>query len=160
MARRRFGLDLSAVAWLVQADDFIKLGRSVASITVWDAASGGAQVTDLQTLVGGAITTVSASANGVISFLGPDTSPETVELYLDAGAGERQLVTASDVAVKLRDFATTQFTDTPSHVYYNAGWPASRPVATTRPVVFIGPDAQRTSTPSWAIDGFDLYLGF
>lgn len=43
-------------------------------------------------------------------------------------------------------------------VYYAAGWPGSRPVPTTRPVHFIGPDAQKTTVPGWTLDN-DLYSG-
>jgi hypothetical protein len=110
MARRRFGLDLSAVTWALNsisgASDVVTLGRTVTGITVWNAITGGTQVTDLTNIGGSGITVVASDGNGVVGFYGPSTTPETVELYLDAGAGERQLVLASDLGPKVVDHET------------------------------------------------------
>lgn len=103
MARRRFGADLTAVAWRTATvggiDDVVLLARGASPITAWNAAQGGEQVTDLVTPAGVALTggIITADALGLLDFLGPATTPETVSLWLDVGFGTRQLIAASDL---------------------------------------------------------------
>src|SRR5690606_10222567 len=103
MARRRFGGDLTAVAWGVttvgETEDLVYLGRSLEGITAWDSPTDGTQVTDLldlsnQPIADGLIATDEA---GMFTSYGPDTEPATTELRLDAGFGARQLTAASDL---------------------------------------------------------------
>ena len=61
-----------------------------AVVTVWTARTGGSQVTDLQTLAGGAITQVTADAQGFIAFYGPDAQNDVLWIY--AGSGSRLAV--------------------------------------------------------------------
>lgn len=96
MARRPFG-GTTADVTLDTAGDVV-VG---ASVTVWTAASGGSQITDLQTpagvaLVGGVVT---SDANGVISFLGPNDGTSTV--YVDGGLGGRLLMESTDLASRV-----------------------------------------------------------
>lgn len=109
MARHRFGADLTAVLWRTVdltdgTADLVQLAPGGGPITAWDAEESGAQVTDLTdpdgvALSGGLLT---ANAGGLLDFLGPDTVPETVELWLDAGAlldglPMRQRIVAADL---------------------------------------------------------------
>jgi len=115
MARRRFGGDLTAVAWGVttvgETEDLLYLAREIVGITVWDSSSAGEQVTDLldgaaQELEDGII---AVDDLGSFVFYGPDTTPETTELWLDAGFGGRQLIVASDLGPEV--VATTARVD-------------------------------------------------
>jgi hypothetical protein len=111
MARRRFGADLSAVAWRTVTadaiDDVVQLARSVSGITAWDAEESGTQLTDLLDADGVAIPggIITASASGLIDFFGPDTTPETLLVWLDAGAGTRQRIIAADAIQQVGDIA-------------------------------------------------------
>ena len=104
MARRRFGADLTAVVWRTATvdgtADLLQLGRSVGGITAWDSETAGTQVTDLTDPLGAALAggVIAAGPNGLIDFFGPATTPETVALWLSTGLGQRQLITASDIA--------------------------------------------------------------
>jgi hypothetical protein len=104
LARQTFAGDLAAftasVATVSGQADVLVLARTVTNITVWDAVTGGTQVTDLTDIGGSAITTVSSDGNGLFAFKGPATTPETLELWLDAGFGARQYVGAR-VAAKV-----------------------------------------------------------
>jgi hypothetical protein len=106
MARQTFGGGLDSVAWtaLADPDNTVKLARNVAGISAWSAQTGGSQYTDLQTMAGAGITTVTADANGIFEFKGPD---EIYELWLDGGAGERQHVTARGLPVR-KDLLTAK----------------------------------------------------
>lgn len=65
------------------------------SLDLYDAATGGSQVTDLTDTSGQPITSVSADADGFIpEFFGPDG---VVELWADGG-GPRKLLLANDIA--------------------------------------------------------------
>jgi hypothetical protein len=90
MARQTFGGDTTAIAMTAVADpdNTLKLARNATGITTWTAQTGGTQVTDLQNMAGGAITTVSTDANGGFQFKGPD---EIYQLWMDSGIGARQL---------------------------------------------------------------------
>ena len=63
-----------------------------AVVTVWNARTGGSQVTDLQTLAGGTITQVTADSQGYIAFYGPDNMTDLLWIY--AGSGPRLAVRA------------------------------------------------------------------
>ncbi len=70
-----------------------------AVVTVWNARTGGSQVTDLQTLAGGTITQVTADSQGYIAFYGPDNMTDLLWIY--AGSGPRLAVrAATDFALK------------------------------------------------------------
>lgn len=97
MARRTFGLDLTAVTWTTGTGDALSLARGVTGITVWDARTGGTQITDLQDLSGNPIATVASDTNGTIGFKGPDTTPDTVALWLEAPGQPRQQIVSSDL---------------------------------------------------------------
>jgi hypothetical protein len=105
VARRRFGADLTAVVWRTVSvsgtDGVLQLAASAGGITAWTAQSGGTQVTDLTDSAGNPIATLTASALGLLDFFGPATTPETVTLWLDVGAGTRQLIVASDLAAQV-----------------------------------------------------------
>ena len=75
-----------------------------AVVTFWTALSGGSQYTDLQNTGGGAITSVTADANGQIpEFFGP---AGIWKMAADAGGGTRRWVTASDIG----DFLNAVYT--------------------------------------------------
>lgn len=113
MARRRFGADLSAVAWrtltISTTDDIVQLARGVAGITAWTAEESGTQVTDLLDADGVAVPggLLSSDGFGRIDFFGPDTTPETVLLWLDAGAGIRQQIIAPDAIQQIGTVAAS-----------------------------------------------------
>lgn len=97
MARRPFGGSVS---------DFVTDShgnvRASAAVTFWTAATGGSQVTDIQTATGGATSpagTITAAADGAVSFLGP--ADGTAALYADAGGSRRVLMLATDTATRL-----------------------------------------------------------
>lgn len=107
MARRRFGADLTGVVWRIVSvsgiDNILQLAPGQSGITAWTAQSGGAQVTDLTTSAGVALPggVITADALGLLDFFGPTTTPDTVTLWLDIGAGTRQQITASDLAAQV-----------------------------------------------------------
>lgn len=69
--------------------------------TVWDAASGGTQVTDLTDLTGSPIATVTADSDAVVAFYGPDG---VTDLYVDFGYGRRYIMAATDLGDILTTF--------------------------------------------------------
>jgi hypothetical protein len=107
--RHRFGADLTAVLWraITLADgtaDILQLARNGGPISAYLAESGGSVVTDLQTPLGVALAggTITADGNGWADFLGPSTTPDTVELWLEAGTLldgtiKRQRIVAADL---------------------------------------------------------------
>jgi hypothetical protein len=113
MARRRFGADLQAIAWrtvtIDGTSDVVQLAPSAGDITAWDSETAGTQITDLTDSLGVALTggVIVADGFGRIDFFGPDTLPETVTVWLDAGLGVRQMLTASDVGAQVVDLAGT-----------------------------------------------------
>ena len=107
MARRRFGADLTAVVWRVisvaDTEKILQLAPGQSGITAWTAQSGGTQVTDLTDSAGTALAggIISANTLGLLDFFGPATTPETVTLWLDIGAGTRQQIAASDLPAQI-----------------------------------------------------------
>ena len=63
-----------------------------AVVTVWNARTSGSQITDLQNLLGQAITQVTADSSGFIAFYGPDGMTDNLWLY--SGSGSRLVVRA------------------------------------------------------------------
>lgn len=62
--------------------------------TVWDAAEGGTQITDLLDLTGAPTTTITSDSDGAVAFYGPDT---VTSLYVDFGYGRRYCLVAVDI---------------------------------------------------------------
>lgn len=62
--------------------------------TVWDAATGGTQITDLEDPTGAAITTVTAAEDASVVFYGPDG---VTFLYVDFGYERRFALAAMDL---------------------------------------------------------------
>ncbi|MGV9278046.1 glycosyl hydrolase family 28-related protein [Streptomyces griseosporeus] len=75
--------------------------RPAATGTVWDAATGGTQITDLTDLTGTPITQVTADSEGAVAFYGPDN---VTSLYVDFGYGRRYALPAVDVGDVITDF--------------------------------------------------------
>ena len=80
-----------------------QLEPDVSTFTIWDARTGGTQITDLQDIGGGTITAVTPSADTRyrIMFYGPDGF--TGALWADdgdVGAGGRFLMLPSDLATR------------------------------------------------------------
>ena len=48
----------------------------------------------------------------------------------------------------------------PYRVPYVGVWPELRPVGSTRPVEFVGPDTVRDTVPAWVVNDIDTYLGY
>src|SRR5690606_24241420 len=112
MARRRFGVDLTSLVWTTtDIDDnldVVKLVRHADNITVWNDREGGEQITDLTSLNGTPLTdgVVQSDAHGMFAFYGPDTDPPTVEVWIDAGLGARQLAVATDLGPEYVSFSS------------------------------------------------------
>jgi hypothetical protein len=68
--------------------------------TVWDAPTGGSQVTDLTDLYGAPHDTVTADGDGAVAFYGPDG---VTTCYVDFGYGRRYLMAATDLGAVLAD---------------------------------------------------------
>ncbi|MCZ4506933.1 glycosyl hydrolase family 28-related protein [Streptomyces sp. ActVer] len=77
------------------------LVRPAAVGTVWTALTGGTQLTDLTTLTGTPITSVTADADGAVAFMGPDG---VTSLYVDFGYAKRYAMAAIDTGGVLADF--------------------------------------------------------
>ncbi len=75
--------------------------RPGATGTVWDALTGGTQITDLTDLTNTPITTVTADTDGAVAFYGPDG---VTSCYVDFGYGRRYAMAATDTAEVLTDF--------------------------------------------------------
>jgi hypothetical protein len=72
---------------------FVVSAPSLGNGTLWSASSGGTQYTDLQTINGGATSTINTDANGsLVSFYGP---PGVDGAWLDFGGGARVFVSAN-----------------------------------------------------------------
>src|SRR5690606_22196234 len=112
MARRRFGVDLTSLVWTTtDIDDnldVVKLVRHADNITVWNDREGGEQITDLTSLNGTPLTdgVVQSDEHGMFAFYGPDTDPPTVEVWIDAGLGARQLAVATDLGPEFVSFSS------------------------------------------------------
>jgi hypothetical protein len=71
------------------------LPKSGVTVTVYDAVTGGSQVTDLLTIGGSPISTVTSDANGGFRFQGPDEMEDT--LWVSTGGGNRYAVNVGDI---------------------------------------------------------------
>jgi glycerophosphoryl diester phosphodiesterase len=69
--------------------------RPGATGTVWDAVTGGTQLTDLTDIAGSSITSVVAAVDGAVTFYGPDG---TTACFVDFGYGRRYAMIPADVA--------------------------------------------------------------
>lgn len=133
-----------------------------ATLTLWSAAIGGVQYTDLISAAGVPVTTITASdgsdglAVGTIpEFQGPDN---VFILWADAGAGARYKMTATDLGDVVADLMSTLadqqatialLSNSPGYVLYNtdtASWP-DRPVD-SRPYFWIGGPGAPSEIPS------------
>jgi hypothetical protein len=192
MARRRFGADLTSVVWRILSlsgvDGVLQLAPGQTA-TAWTAQTGGSQVTDLLDKTGAPATLVTADANGILDYSGPNTDPETVALWLETvPGGGRQLHIASDLWATVLSAATaaaaaaasasTLGTRTtaleartvlqPLWLTYGTGAVPLRTSATTdttRPVVWYGTTAPAIATNGGtgnnsAVDGLDLWVKY
>jgi hypothetical protein len=75
--------------------------RPAAVGTVWDALTGGTQLTDLTDLTGTPVTDVTADSDGAVSFFGPDA---VTTVYVDFGYGRRYALAAVDTGAVLTGF--------------------------------------------------------
>ena len=75
--------------------------RPAAVGTVWDASTGGTQLTDLTDPTGTPATEVTADSDGAVSFFGPDG---VTSLYVDFGYGRRYALAAIDTGAVLAAF--------------------------------------------------------
>ncbi|MCQ1575372.1 glycoside hydrolase family 55 protein [Streptomyces parvus] len=89
------------------------LVRPGATGTIWDAATGGTQITDLTDLTGTPITTVTADTDGAVAFYGPD---DVTHLYMDFGYNRRYAAAAVDLGQILQTHLAQR--DQPG------GWPS------------------------------------
>lgn len=162
MARHWFGQALTD--WtMVLGDETetegVKLRPAITAgpvaVTFWNAASGGTQYTDLLDASGNPVEQImtadgtTALALGTIPrFRGPDSDPEVMEMWADAGGGARHLMVATDLGTYVADLRT-RVADLESEVellqnslgvlVYSGGWP-ERPTD-DRPYMWIGPSA-------------------
>ncbi|WP_258047445.1 right-handed parallel beta-helix repeat-containing protein [Streptomyces sp. SM13] len=89
------------------------LVRPGATGTIWDAAAGGTQITDLTDLAGTPITAATADSDGAVAFFGPD---DVTHLYMDFGYGRRYAAAAVDLGQILQTHLAQR--DQPG------GWPS------------------------------------
>ena len=75
--------------------------RPAVTGTVWDARTGGTQLTDLTDLTGTPITTVTADTDGAVAFFGPDG---VTNCFVDFSYGRRYALTAIDTGATLATF--------------------------------------------------------
>lgn len=92
------------------------LVRPGATGAVWDALTGGNQLTDLTDLAAGPIETVTADVDGAVSFYGPDG---VTNCFIDFGYARRYAVAAVDLGNILQTHLAEQ--DQPG------GWPSLGP---------------------------------
>lgn len=95
IGRRRFGGSMGDWVFTFFGDQLDR--ASGVTITFYDALTGGSPVSELTTILGAPITSVTSDANGEIpEFYGPDG---VTELYADAngGLGPRRRMLASDL---------------------------------------------------------------
>lgn len=105
MARTLFGGTPADVLEYVSADgDFAPVS---AALTVWDSASGGTQLTDLQTFGGVAASTVTPEPGTYrIRFYGPDGF--TAPVFVQDADGNRWQINPADLASRVGASAMTQ----------------------------------------------------
>lgn len=177
MARHSFGADLTA--WTFGVGDVVTAGSGVSGpqalvqtgvpVTLWTAQTGGTQITDLLDSTGVAISSVTtdATTGEIPKFQGPDTSPETVSMWADAGAG-RQIILATDMGASIVALQTTvaanaasiaALANAPVYIYYNSAT-GSYPVrpSTGAPVWWVGPIAPVVGG-GYAVAGLDFHFG-
>lgn len=99
MARHAFGGSPSDYAMERVGNQL--LVRPAAIGTVWNALSGGTQLTDLTDLTGTPITSATADADGAVAFMGPDG---VTSLYVDFGYAKRYALAAIDTGAVLATF--------------------------------------------------------
>ena len=95
MARRQFGG--APTDYVVNVATGAPLPSAVA--TVWTAATGGSQITDLQTWAGATITSVTPDADSHYRFLGPNDN--TALVWLDTGGAYRYVAFANDTTSRV-----------------------------------------------------------
>lgn len=145
-----------------------------ATLTFWNAQTGGTQYTDLLDSIGTPITQATADDEGEFPQIqGPDTTPDTWYMWADGsgGAGPRRLVAATDIGdalnatndslVDLLSTVSTQQTllaASPGLVEYDTvggSWPA-RP-SDSRLYFWVGPTAPPVGG-SYMQDGRDVWV--
>jgi hypothetical protein len=95
IGRRRFGGGQLDVTFSYSGANWVKAAG--VNLTFWTALSGGSQITDLTTIGGGAITSVTSDSNGFIGeFFGPSGTWK-MAADANAGAGPRAWIIATDV---------------------------------------------------------------
>lgn len=72
--------------------------RPGAAGTVWNAVTGGTQLTDLTDAAGNAAITVVAAVDGAVSFYGPE---DVTNCWVDFGYSRRYSMTAADIVASL-----------------------------------------------------------
>lgn len=110
-----------------------------AGAAVYNSRSGGAQITDLQTVSGTAIATVTSDANGQVAFYGPDNYIGTLWLDFGTGSGVRWALSPKSVdlaatkAIEMQRSADAGFPSftTRAHLPYNTADPLLQALATT-----------------------------
>jgi hypothetical protein len=99
LGRRRFGGKVEDWTFAFSGVNLVK-APSV-TLTFYTALTGGSQITDLQTTVGGAISSVTTDANGNVGeFYGPD-SVWKMAADANAGAGPRVWLLSNDMGDEL-----------------------------------------------------------
>lgn len=84
------------------------LPKSGVTVTVYDAVTGGSQVTDLLTVGGSPISTVTSDSAGGFRFQGPDGEDGT--LWVSTGGGSRFAVNVGDLGASRAPLAHTHGT--------------------------------------------------
>ncbi|MEV1096491.1 hypothetical protein AB0I87_13600 [Streptomyces sp. NPDC049952] len=96
--RHLFGLSAADLA-MEKVGDEVRL-RAAAVGTVWDALSGGTQITDLTDLAGTPITQITADTEAAVGFYGPNN---VSTVYIDFGYSRRFLMMAVDLGSQIDD---------------------------------------------------------
>jgi hypothetical protein len=163
--RHLFGGDIAA--WTIDLGDnatgqsgqdgYLAVITPSAEITFYDAATAGNQYTDLLTADGTPITSVTSDTNGELpQFQGPDTDPETWQMWADGsgGAGPRRLMVATDIGTTLNaqsdaiadlqaqmDAVQALLAITPLIVRETGGaWPTRPDIIGDRTAIWVGDD--------------------
>lgn len=176
MARHLFGGSLDA--WTFDLGDDMTsqsaLDGQVAvvipavTVTLWTAATGGTQYTDLLDSTATPVTSIDSDATGEIpEFSGPDTTPDTWRMWADAngGAGPRRLMVATDMGDVLTSLAplvdlaglVDQIALWWPYDYDTASWPVRPAAAGARMVIWKGPSPPPVGG-GYMIDGTDIFV--
>lgn len=145
------------------------------TVTFYDAATDGTQITDLLDGLGSPISSVDADDNGELPPIqGPATDPETWIMWADGadGAGPRRKVVATDMGDEINALSETvsdqadqlvaqavMIGNSLAVVNYDTDaseWPI-RPAGDSRRFAWLGP----TPPPiggDYMVDNFDIYL--